>query len=70
MPRCKNIPTCYLVRSEICASKVSYAVVQGIVKALFENGLLPKVISGSSVGSISERPLPRFSDLMGLQGSI
>lgn len=26
---------------------------QGIVKALFENGLLPKVLSGSSVGSIS-----------------
>lgn len=32
------------------------AVVQGVVKALFENGLLPKVISGSSVGSISECP--------------
>ena len=30
-----------------------YHCEQGVVKALFENGLLPKVLSGSSVGSIS-----------------
>jgi hypothetical protein len=29
------------------------ALVQGVVKALFDQGLLPKVLSGSSVGSIS-----------------
>ena len=36
--------------------------VQGVVKALFDNGLLPKVLSGSSVGSISASlPLPLSS---------
>lgn len=28
--------------------------VQGVVKALFQQDLLPRVISGSSVGSIGE----------------
>jgi hypothetical protein len=34
------------------------AHLQGVVKALFDNGLLPKVLSGSSVGSISASQSP------------
>ena len=37
----------------ICLSTSVAVYVQGVVKALFDNGLLPKVLSGSSVGSIS-----------------
>ncbi len=29
-------------------------VLQGVVKALFQHGLLPRVLAGSSVGSIGE----------------
>ncbi len=41
---------------------------QGVVKALFENGLLPKVLSGSSVGSISAT-LPFLQCLMCCSGT-
>ena len=34
--------------------KVDFIFLQGVVKALFQQELLPRVISGSSVGSIGE----------------
>jgi hypothetical protein len=36
--------------------------VQGVVKALFQQDLLPRVISGSSVGSIGKLPIILPSD--------
>ena len=41
-----------------CTHLTTPCLVQGVVKALREQGLLPRVIAGSSVGSIGERCQP------------
>ena len=45
---------------------MSIVLVQGVVKSLFQQDLLPRVISGSSVGSIgeSEAGWPRILKLL------
>ena len=47
---CLSLASCDSVRCCL----ICYGVLQGVVKALYEQGQLPRVLAGSSVGAIGK----------------